>query len=114
MPLIFSYGTLQDERVQLSTFGRVLEGAPDSLVGYERLSLTFTDPALIASSGRAEHANLEYKGGRGSRVTGTVFSVTDAELEICDRYEHQARYRRQVVTLESGKQAWVYTFGGQR
>ena len=28
MPLLFSYGTLQLEAVQLSTFGRRLEGAP--------------------------------------------------------------------------------------
>ena len=31
---LFTYGTLQLEEVQLATFGRVLEGRPDALVGY--------------------------------------------------------------------------------
>ena len=114
MPLIFSYGTLQDEHVQLATFGRTLEGAPDALVGYERVSLTFTDPVLIASSGRAVHANLERSPSRQARVAGTVLILTDSELALCDAYELQARYRRQLLTLESGKQAWVYSFDGNR
>jgi len=33
VPLLFSYGTLQEERVQLSTFGRRLSGEPDALPG---------------------------------------------------------------------------------
>ena len=32
MPLLFSYGTLQQAEVQLATFGRLLQGAPDALV----------------------------------------------------------------------------------
>ena len=31
---LFSYGTLQQENVQLATFGRRLEGRPDRLPGY--------------------------------------------------------------------------------
>jgi hypothetical protein len=34
MPLLFSYGTLQQEDVQWSTFGRLLEGEPDELPGF--------------------------------------------------------------------------------
>jgi hypothetical protein len=36
MPLLFSYGTLQQEDVQWSTFGRLLEGQRDELPGFER------------------------------------------------------------------------------
>ena len=32
--LLFSYGTLQLESVQLSSFGRRLEGEPDAMTGY--------------------------------------------------------------------------------
>jgi hypothetical protein len=32
---LFSYGTLQQEGVQLATFGRKLEGRPDQLNGYK-------------------------------------------------------------------------------
>ena len=39
MELLFTYGTLQLEEVQLQTFGRKLEGKPDALVGY-RLVMT--------------------------------------------------------------------------
>jgi hypothetical protein len=35
MPLLFSYGTLQEEKVQLSTFGRRLGGQRDELLGFE-------------------------------------------------------------------------------
>ncbi len=35
MPLLFSYGTLQQEDVQLSTFGRLLQGQRDELLGFE-------------------------------------------------------------------------------
>lgn len=31
---LFSYGTLQQETVQLSTFGRKLQGTADVLIGY--------------------------------------------------------------------------------
>jgi len=36
MALLFSYGTLQQEAVQMSTFGRLLDGQPDELVGFEQ------------------------------------------------------------------------------
>ena len=48
MPRLFSYGTLQEERVQLSTFGRRLEGHRDELVGFERSTVKITDPYLAA------------------------------------------------------------------
>ena len=37
MPKLFSYGTLQQEDVQLATFGRRLTGVSDALVGYREL-----------------------------------------------------------------------------
>lgn len=35
MPLLFSYGTLQDDAVQLRTFERLLTGEPDELRGQD-------------------------------------------------------------------------------
>ena len=43
MPLIFSYGSLHKEAVQLSVYGRVLRGDRDALVGWMR----DTDPFAI-------------------------------------------------------------------
>ena len=60
MPLLFSYGTLQQEAVQLSTFGRLLHGQPDQLVGFEQSLLTIDDPEFVATSGTAHHAIVRF------------------------------------------------------
>ena len=39
----FSYGTPQQEKVRLETFGRRLEGGPDALPGYRRDVVRITD-----------------------------------------------------------------------
>jgi gamma-glutamylcyclotransferase (GGCT)/AIG2-like uncharacterized protein YtfP len=109
MPRVFSYGTLQDESVQLATFGRTLVGQSDVLPGAKAVRLVLDDPALIASSGRAEHTNLDF-GDAAARVAGTAFSITDAELARADGYEETAGYKRIEVTLASGLRAWVYVF----
>jgi gamma-glutamylcyclotransferase (GGCT)/AIG2-like uncharacterized protein YtfP len=108
MPLLFSYGTLQQEDVQPSTFGRLLRGQSDALVGFEKSSLRIDDPQVVAAYGTASHVTVTVSGNHDSRVIGTVFEVTDAELAVADGYESVARYSRVSVTLESGKQAWVY------
>ena len=107
MPLLFSYGTLQQEAVQLSTFGRVLRGHRDELVGFELSTLRIEDAAFVATSGKSEHAAVTFTGKGENRVSGIVFEVTDAELASSDAYE-PAGYARVQGTLASGKQAWVY------
>jgi gamma-glutamylcyclotransferase (GGCT)/AIG2-like uncharacterized protein YtfP len=107
MPLLFSYGTLRQAAVQLSTFGRLLHGQPDELVGFEQSPLEVDDPAFVAASGTARHAIVRFNGRGDSRVPGTVFEVTDGELADADRYE-PAGYTRVAATLASGRRAWVY------
>ena len=106
MPLLFSYGTLRQEDVQLSTFGRHLAGHPDALPGFEQTSVQ-VDPAFAATSGRGYHAIVRFTGNGASRVLGTVFELTDAELASADQYEPEP-YTRVSVKLASGKQSWVY------
>jgi gamma-glutamylcyclotransferase (GGCT)/AIG2-like uncharacterized protein YtfP len=108
MPLLFSYGTLQEEHVQLSTFGRLLQGQRDELIGFERSSVRIDDSQLVVASGRTHHANVTFNGRNDSRVSGTVFEVSDAELAAADRYEQVANYKRVAATLASGKRAWLY------
>lgn len=107
MPLLFSYGTLQDEAVQMSTFGRLLRGEPDELVGFELVSLRIDDPAFVATSGKAHHAIVKSNGRTDSRVRGTAFEVSERELVEADAYE-PAGYKRIAARLASGKEAWVY------
>ncbi len=108
MPLLFSYGTLQQEDVQLSTFGRLLQGRKDELPGFERSLVRIEDPQAVVLSGKTHHANVTFTGRSDSRVSGSVFEVTDAELVAADQYETIAAYKRIVAMLASGKQAWVY------
>lgn len=108
MPLLFSYGTLQHEDVQLSTFGRRLEGEKDLLLGYEPSLLKISDPAVAGRLGRTHHDNIAATGDDWSSVQGTVFEVTDDELAKADRVESAFHYRRVIGVLASGKEAWVY------
>jgi len=108
MPLLFSYGTLQQDDVQLATFGRRLHGQCDGLPGYEPSLVEIEDLRQAAAIGRTHHANVIFNGCAGSRVPGKVFEVTDAELAAADEYERPASYERVSVTLTSGKEAWVY------
>jgi gamma-glutamylcyclotransferase (GGCT)/AIG2-like uncharacterized protein YtfP len=108
MPLLFSYGTLQQERVQMSTFGRLLHGHIDELPGYEQSLVRIDDPKVAAATGQTHHANVVFNGRSDSRVSGHVFEIPDIELAAADRYEQVADYIRMAVVLASGKQAWVY------
>ena len=107
MPLLFSYGTLQQESVQRSTFGRRLDGHADEIVGFELSTMRVEDPAFVAASGKADHAMVKFTGRDEDRVRGMVFELTDAELASADRYE-PAGYARVPAMLASGGTAWVY------
>jgi len=111
MPLIFSYGTLQQEDVQLSTFGRRLKGAHDDLPGFEPSRVKIEDAEVVARLGTTHHANVTFNGREDSRVPGMVFEITDAELAGVDEYEAAFRYRRVQTLLGSGRHAWVYVHG---
>ena len=112
MRLLFSYGTLQQDDVQRSTFGRLLQGEPDELAGYELSSVAIDDPEVVATTGMTHYANVVPNGKSDSRVSGTVFEITDAELAASDEYELPAAYHRIVVVLASGKEVWVYRHDG--
>jgi len=107
MPFLFSYGTLQQEAVQRSTFGRRLHGQADQLVGFEQSLLKIEDPEFVATSGTADHHIVRFNGKTESRVSGMVFELSEGELASADPYE-PAGYKRISTTLASGKQAWVY------
>ena len=107
MPYLFSYGTLQQEEVQISTFGRELTGAPDGLVGFILADIKIQDSEVIAISGREFHPIARRTGGFNHRIPGTVFEVSEEELANADRYE-VSDYTRIETVLASGKSAWVY------
>lgn len=104
---LFTYGTLCVEEVQLATFGRRLEGAPDALPGYRLVMIQIEDQDFVVKSGAANHRNLQFTGNPSDFVEGFVFRVTKRELERSDAYE-PVGYERVLVRLKSGMDAWVY------
>ncbi|QDH25803.1 gamma-glutamylcyclotransferase [Neokomagataea tanensis] len=105
--LLFSYGTLQLEKVQMETFGRLLSGTKDAMLGYRTDLVEITDPAVLKASGQRFHPVVVPTGKNSDMVEGTVFVISAAELAAADSYE-VSDYKRVEVLLQSGKAAWVY------
>ncbi|MDN3378765.1 MULTISPECIES: gamma-glutamylcyclotransferase family protein [unclassified Pseudoalteromonas] len=107
MEKLFSYGTLQLEQVQLDTFGRLLEGQTDTLQGYVVGEVEITDAAVLKSSGQRFHPALIKTGLATDTVTGTIFIITEQELDNADNYEVDD-YIRVEELFSTGSSAWVY------
>ena len=104
--LVFSYGTLQIERVQRELLGRLVRMDDDALLGFEAVPVEIDHPDVIEFSGSSTHLAL-VPGDPAARIAGKVLHVTEADLPPLDDYEGD-EYRRIEVTLESGTRAWVY------
>ena len=107
MERLFSYGTLQLPEVQTATFGRLLQGQADSLVGFRQEMLAIRDPDVAKLSGKTHHPILLATGNPADTVSGTVFLITPEELAQADKYE-VSDYRRVLAPLASGVSAWAY------
>jgi hypothetical protein len=110
MELLFSYGTLQLEAVQMATFGRRLTGTPDVLSGFAVAELIIEDQTVIAISGKKHHTIARFTGRASDTIAGMVFAVTPEEMQGADTYE-VAPCQRVAVVLQSGARAWVYVDG---
>jgi len=104
---LFSYGTLQLENVQIESFGRLLEAEADAMPGYSQAMVEITDPEVLRKSGQKFHPIVAVTGNPADEVPGKVFRITQAELAAADSYE-VSDYKRILVRLKSGKDAWVY------
>ncbi|WP_299766133.1 gamma-glutamylcyclotransferase family protein [uncultured Dokdonia sp.] len=104
---LFSYGTLQTENVQLETFGRLLYGSKDALIGYRLEQLQIKDPKVVALSQEAYHPVAIPTHKKEHVIEGLCFKISTQELEHADTYE-VSDYKRIKTILRSGKEAWVY------
>lgn len=102
---LFSYGTLQKESVQLELFGRLLEGMKDILPGYKLASIEITDENFLSKG--EENIQRTLVEAKGEKVEGMIFEISEAELLQADKYEPD-NYQRVKVTLQSGREAWIY------
>ena len=104
MEYLFSYGTLRHEAVQNDLFGRRLTGHPDQLPGYRIEDITIEDEGFTGD----QHQKIAvHTDNAKDMVEGEVFEVTEQELLVADKYEPM-EYKRIMVKLESGKEAWIY------
>ena len=106
MPYLFSYGTLQQESVQIASFGRVLKGQPDALPGWRREMVEIIDAEVFCLSGERFHPIL-VPGDETDEIAGMVFEISEDELQRADAYE-VADYKRIAARLKSGLDAFVY------
>ncbi|MFD0796218.1 DUF4286 family protein [Maribacter chungangensis] len=95
--LLFTYGTLQEEAVQLGVFSRLLHGSCDTLPKYKIASKKVAD----------RYPTLEHTKNEKDQITGQVYTVSPEELKQVDAYEGAA-YERIQITLVSGRKAWAY------
>jgi gamma-glutamylcyclotransferase (GGCT)/AIG2-like uncharacterized protein YtfP len=105
---LFSYGTLQKEKVQRALFGRLLQGRGDVLRGYRIATIEIKDQAFLATGEQANQLTALPSTYANDSIKGTVLELTEEELLAADKYEPDV-YKRIRVTLASGKEAWLYS-----
>ena len=97
--LLFSYGTLQQESVQLSTFGRL--GGEHAMIGYRLDMVEITDPEVLQRQRPEIPSHRVAHRHSADEVAGQV-CITPAELAAADDYE-VSDYKRVLAPLKSGK-----------
>lgn len=105
--LLFSYGTLQLESVQIETYGRKLTGSQDSLSNFKLEQIKITDQSVLAKSNQQYHPIAVPSDHPDDQIIGVIFELTEQELLETDNYE-VSDYKRVLKTFNSGKEAWVY------
>jgi gamma-glutamylcyclotransferase (GGCT)/AIG2-like uncharacterized protein YtfP len=104
---IFSYGTLQKEKVQMELFGRILQGSADMLRGYKTAIIEIRDESFLSKGEEKYQQTLIATANKNDIIKGTVLEITAKELLLADTYEPD-NYKRNKVVLDSGKEAWIY------
>lgn len=94
---LFTYGTLQQEDIQLTVFSRTLSGFSDTLSGYK-----LSDEKVVGIYPVMQNSDVPT-----DFVNGRVYMCSNKEILDVDKYEGPA-YKRIKVTLNSGKSAWAY------
>jgi gamma-glutamylcyclotransferase (GGCT)/AIG2-like uncharacterized protein YtfP len=104
---LFSYGTLQEEKVQIELFGRNLQGSKDILRGYRAATIEIKDESFLSNAEQQYHLIAIPSTNKNDNIRGTIFEISREELLLADKYEPE-EYKRINVILESGKEAWIY------
>ena len=105
--LLFSYGTLQKQKVQLELFGRTLSGTLDVLKGYKLATIEIKDENVLSKSEQKYHLIAVPSNDKKDFIEGIALEVLMEEVLRADEYETED-YKRIKVRLASGRESWVY------
>ncbi|MEH6659170.1 gamma-glutamylcyclotransferase family protein [Leeuwenhoekiella marinoflava] len=103
MPLLFTYGTLQDIEIQKKLFGRKLDGEKDILKKYKLGTIKIPENQEQTQT----YFIAMHTGNKSDEIEGTVYELRDFELNIADEYEGYF-YKRKHVLLASNKKVIIY------
>lgn len=103
MQKLFAYGSLQHEDVQQDLFGRILEGTPETLIGYE-----LNEIRIEEEFGIVHYPIIMETSDSNDTISGILYDVTMKELHQADLYEG-LHYKRVEVHLQSNQKAWAYS-----
>lgn len=103
MEKLFAYGNLREEDIQETVFGRILQGVPETLVGYVVNEIKIEEEYGIES-----YPIIMATQNQEDTISGMVYDVSFQELQLADRYEGK-HYKRIKVQLKSDQAAWAFT-----
>ena len=101
---LFSYGTLQNEEIQVLLFGRILNGYPACIDGY-----SLSQIELVENEKKHLYPILSKSKNIKDKVCGKVFLVSKKELTKADEYETEAYARIKIKLTTELNPVWVYT-----
>ena len=104
---LFSYGTLQKDKVQLELFGRLLNGSKDVLNGYRLSSIEIKDETFLSKGEQEYQLTAIPSNDDTDIIEGMMFEISKQELLIVDDYEPD-NYKKIELPLQSGNEAWIY------
>nr|WP_314837957.1 gamma-glutamylcyclotransferase family protein [uncultured Flavobacterium sp.] len=103
MEKLFAYGSLQNEDIQKDLFGRILEGTPETLIGYVIKQIQIEEEFGIVN-----YPIITQTENQEDTINGIVYNISTKELHQSDLYEG-LHYKRVEVQLQSKQKAWAYS-----
>lgn len=103
MEKLFAYGNLREKDIQETVFGRILEGVPESLVGYAVKEIQIEEEYGIDT-----YPIITPTQNQDDTIDGILYDLTLRELQLADTYEGK-HYKRIRVQLKSNEVAWAFT-----
>ena len=103
MEKLFAYGSLQNEDIQKDLFGRILDGTPETLIGY-----IVKEIQIEEEFGIVRYPIIVETHQPKDTINGIVYEITTKELHQADLYEG-LHYKRVEVHLQSNQKAWAYS-----